>query len=241
MNNMTRLTLLTARGVRCALAPTPPRHAAPAQPNIVIFLVDDMGVMDTSVPFLTDAAGQPKRYPLNDFYRTPNMERLAARGIRFNNFCAMSVCSPTRISIMTGQNAARHRTTNWINPDKDNAGPFGPPEWNWQGLEERRRDAAAACCRRAATAPSTSAKATSARASPKAPSRRTSASTSTSPAASIGAPGSYYGMQNYGNAAARTRSSRPAPCRDLEKYHGTGHLPHRGAHPRGQVRTSPTR
>ncbi len=97
-------------------------------------LVDDMGMMDTSVPFLTDEKGGPKRYPLNDYYRTPNMERLAARGIRFNNFYAMSVCSPTRISIMTGQNAARHRTTNWINPDKDNAGPHGPSNWNWHGL-----------------------------------------------------------------------------------------------------------
>lgn len=105
-------------------------------PNIVIMLVDDMGVMDTSVPFLTDSSGQPKRYPLNDFYRTPNMERLAARGIRFNQFCAMSVCSPTRISLMTGQNAARHRTTNWINPDANNAGPNGPPDWNWQGLKK---------------------------------------------------------------------------------------------------------
>lgn len=105
------------------------------RPNVVIFLVDDMGVMDTSVPFLTDEAGSPKRYPLNDFYRTPNMERLAKQGIRFNNFCAMSVCSPTRISILTGQNAARHRTTNWINPDQNNAGPQGPPEWNWQGLK----------------------------------------------------------------------------------------------------------
>ncbi|MCW0221074.1 MAG: sulfatase-like hydrolase/transferase, partial [Prosthecobacter sp.] len=72
-----------------------------AQPNIVVFLVDDMGVMDTSLPFLTDAQGQAKKYPLNEYYRTPNMERLAARGIRFNQFCAMSVCSPTRISIMT--------------------------------------------------------------------------------------------------------------------------------------------
>lgn len=107
--------------------------AAPP-PNIVIMLVDDMGVMDTSLPFLTDAEGKPKRYPLNDHYRTPNMERLAAKGVRFNNFCAMSVCSPTRISIMTGQNAARHRTTNWINPDTDNAGPQGPPDWNWKGL-----------------------------------------------------------------------------------------------------------
>lgn len=51
-------------------------HAAEA-PNIMIFLVDDMGEMDTSVPFLTDADGKPKRYPLNDYYRTPSMERLA--------------------------------------------------------------------------------------------------------------------------------------------------------------------
>ena len=102
----------------------------PAKPNIVVFLVDDMGVMDTSVPFLTDDSGKPKRYPLNEFYRTPNMERLAARGIRFNNFYAMSVCSPTRISIMTGQNAARHHATNWINPDRNNHGPQGPRKWN---------------------------------------------------------------------------------------------------------------
>jgi len=108
---------------------------AAERPNIVVFLVDDMGVMDTSVPFLTDASGKPQRYPLNDFYRTPNMQRLADRGIRFNQFCAMSVCSPTRISIMTGQNAARHRTTNWINPDRDNAGPLGAPDWNWKGLK----------------------------------------------------------------------------------------------------------
>jgi len=110
--------------------------AADVRPNIVLMLVDDMGVMDTSLPFLTDEAGQPKRYPLNDFYRTPNMERVAARGVRFNNFYAMSVCSPTRISIMTGQNAARHRTTNWINPDQDNAGPNGPKDWNWNGLKK---------------------------------------------------------------------------------------------------------
>ena len=35
-------------------------------PNIMVFLIDDMGVMDTSVPFLTDEDGKPKRYPLND-------------------------------------------------------------------------------------------------------------------------------------------------------------------------------
>ena len=109
------VTLLHASSTRAA-----------EHPNIMVFLVDDMGVMDTSVPFLTDQDGKPQRYPLNDYYRTPGMQRLANRGIRFNQFYAMSVCSPTRISIMTGQNAARHRATNWINPRQNNAGPYGP-------------------------------------------------------------------------------------------------------------------
>ena len=122
----------------------PPVVSAP-KPNIIIFLVDDMGLMDTSVPMLTDKDGNPKRYPLNDWYRTPNMERLAAQGIRFSNFYSHNVCSPTRISIMTGQNAARHRTTDYIdayqnNRDMDNKKyPLAinqrvPPEWNWEGL-----------------------------------------------------------------------------------------------------------
>ncbi len=113
----------------------PSTTSAAEQPNIMVFLVDDMGVMDTSVPFLTDDQGQPHRYPLNDYYRTPSMERLASQGIRFNQFYAMSVCSPTRITIMTGQNAARHGATNWINPRNNNRGPKGPPNWNWEGLK----------------------------------------------------------------------------------------------------------
>ena len=52
----------------------------------MVFLIDDMGVMDTSVPFLTDENGKPKRYPLNDYYRTPGMERLAKQGIGSINF-----------------------------------------------------------------------------------------------------------------------------------------------------------
>ena len=105
------------------------------RPNVVVFLIDDMGVMDTSLPFLTDENGQAVKYPLNEYYRTPSMERLGAQGIRFNQFYAMSVCSPTRNSIMTGQNAARHRATNWIRPDSNNRGDQGPPDWNWDGLK----------------------------------------------------------------------------------------------------------
>ena len=109
-------------------------RAASDKPNIVIFLVDDMGLMDTSVPFITDAQGLPQRQPLNDFYRTPSMQKMAEQGVRFTQFYAQSVCSPTRASIMTGQNATRHRTTNWINPRENNRGTFGPPDWNWGGL-----------------------------------------------------------------------------------------------------------
>ena len=125
------LCILVAAGLLCS-----PAMFAAERPNIMVFLVDDMGMMDTSVPFLTDDKGIPVRYPLNEYYRTPSMERLAERGIRFNQFYAMSVCSPTRISIMTGQNAARHRTTNWINPTQNNKGPHGAPDWNWAGLRQ---------------------------------------------------------------------------------------------------------
>lgn len=104
-------------------------------PNIIVFLVDDMGLMDTSVPFMCDFTGAPVRYPLNDWYRTPNMERLAAQGVRFSNFYAHSVCSPSRVTIMTGQNSARHGVTTWINPQINNRGEFGPSDWNWQGLD----------------------------------------------------------------------------------------------------------
>ncbi len=105
-------------------------HAAD-RPNVLMFLVDDMGLMDSSAAFLTDARGNPNKHPLNDFYRTPNLEQLAGRGMRYSQFYANSVCSPTRVTIMTGQNAARHRTTQWISPFSRNAGPEG---WNWQGL-----------------------------------------------------------------------------------------------------------
>ena len=105
------------------------------RPNIVVFLVDDMGLMDTSVPFDTDRRGNPVVHPLNQWYNTPGMERLAEQGVRFSTFYAQSVSSPSRISLMTGQNAARHRTTNWINSESNNRTTYGPAEWNWEGLD----------------------------------------------------------------------------------------------------------
>lgn len=107
------------------------------QPNIIVFVVDDMGLMDTTVPFITDNKGKSVKQPLNNWYHTPNMEALANKGIRFSQFYAQSVCSPTRASLLTGQNATRHHTTTWINPSENNGGEFGPRQWNWQGLDSK--------------------------------------------------------------------------------------------------------
>ena len=207
------LVILTA----LLLAPlTTSLYAAATKPNIVVFLVDDMGVMDTSLPFLTDDDGKPKRYPLNDFHRTPNMVRLAKQGIRFNNFYAMSVCSPTRISIMSGQNAARHHATNWINPDRNNRGPAGPPKWNWKGLKKND----VTLPRLLQGAGYRTIHVGKAHFGP----RKFAGSEPLNlgfdvnvGGASFGAPGSYYAEQNYGLGTKRNRSAVP----HLKKYHGT--------------------
>ena len=103
-------------------------------PNVVLFFVDDMGWQDTSVPFW-DRLTQ-----FNKTYKTPNMERLAQKGIKFTNAYATPVCSPTRVSLMTGMNAARHRVTNWtLKPDQMqpmelNHAVLEFPEWNYNGI-----------------------------------------------------------------------------------------------------------
>lgn len=130
-----QIAILSAMAGTCLVGNSYSQEVA-AKPNIVVFLVDDMGVMDTSVLFLTDKNGKPTRYPLNGWYRTPSMQRLADQGIRFSTFYAQSVCSPTRASILTGQNATRHATTTWISPFGNNRGKFGPKKWNWTGLKK---------------------------------------------------------------------------------------------------------
>jgi len=69
--------------------------ADPQKPNIVLFLVDDMGWMDCG------AYG-------SQYYETPNIDRLARQGMLFTDaYSANPLCSPTRASIMTGKYPAR--------------------------------------------------------------------------------------------------------------------------------------
>jgi len=107
-------------------------NAVASRPNIVLFLVDDMGWEDTSEPFYKDVT------ELNRRYRTPNMEVLAKEGLKFTQAYASALCSPTRVSLITGLNAARHRVTNWtlrrnVSPDPDSP-DMTPPDWNVNGL-----------------------------------------------------------------------------------------------------------
>jgi len=69
-----------------------------AKPNVVLFLVDDMGWMDCGV------------YG-SKYYETPNIDRFAKRSMRFTNAYAQPLCSPTRASILSGQYTARHGIT----------------------------------------------------------------------------------------------------------------------------------
>lgn len=106
--------------------------AQEGRPNIILFMVDDMGWQDTSVPFWTEQT----RY--NRMFETPNMERLASQGMKFTQAYACSISSPSRCSLITGANNARHRVTNWtleknVTTD-ESSNTVNLPEWNCNGI-----------------------------------------------------------------------------------------------------------
>lgn len=102
-------------------------------PNIILFLVDDMGWQETSVPFYKEET------PLNRRYKTPNMEKMAENGVKFMQAYACAISSPTRCSLMSGMNAARHRVTNWTlnyNTQTDaGSNVIQLPAWNFNGIQ----------------------------------------------------------------------------------------------------------
>jgi arylsulfatase A len=72
---------------------------APNKPNIIFILADDLGFAEVS------CNGADK-------YRTPNIDKLAAKGIRFTNAYTPSLCGPSRATIMTGRYLFRTGATN---------------------------------------------------------------------------------------------------------------------------------
>jgi len=88
------------------------------KPNIVFFLVDDLGWSDLGC------------YGSN-FHETPNIDRLAKEGMLFNNaYSTCHVCSPSRASILTGKYPARTDLTEWLN---------GRPERKFEKLHSAKK------------------------------------------------------------------------------------------------------
>ncbi|EMI53417.1 N-acetylgalactosamine 6-sulfate sulfatase (GALNS) [Rhodopirellula sallentina SM41] len=86
-------------------------------PNVVVFLVDDLGYMDVG-------ANNP-----DCFYDTPNIDRLSDSGMRFTDgYAANPVCSPTRYSLMTGKYPTRVQATNFFSGRR--GGTFKPAPLN---------------------------------------------------------------------------------------------------------------
>jgi arylsulfatase A-like enzyme len=83
------------------------------RPNILFILTDDQG------PWAMGCAGNPE-------IRTPNLDRIAAEGMRFENlFCTSPVCSPARASILTGRIPSQHGVHDWIRSGNvDGAGDY---------------------------------------------------------------------------------------------------------------------
>ena len=78
-----------------------------ASPNVVVFLVDDLGFMDIG-------ANNP-----HCFYETPHIDALSKSGMRFTNgYAANPVCSPTRFSLMTGRYPTRVGATNFFSGNR---------------------------------------------------------------------------------------------------------------------------
>jgi uncharacterized sulfatase len=85
--------MLAAAGLAVAAQPTPP--------NIILILADDLGWADVG------CSG-------NTFNETPHLDRLARQGLRFTQFYAGPVCSPTRTNLQSGQDQARFGITQHI-------------------------------------------------------------------------------------------------------------------------------
>lgn len=76
----------------------------PAQPNVVILFTDDQGTLDVNC------------YGSGDLY-TPNMDKLAATGVRFTQAYAHTVCCPARAMLLTGRHPQRGGVHNWTQGD----------------------------------------------------------------------------------------------------------------------------
>lgn len=123
-------------------------NAAEQRPNIIFFLVDDYGWLDSEVAYGEEV------YPNNHRVRTPNMKRLSEKGVIMTNAYACPISTPTRTSLMSGMHAAHEKINMFTAPEintptdftggtrgfftdasnRENDDIFARPEWNYNGI-----------------------------------------------------------------------------------------------------------
>jgi arylsulfatase A-like enzyme len=98
-----KLNLITVLAFFLSLSSFSNKTKIENSPNFIIILVDDQGWNGTSVQMMDKEINSK-----SDFYQTPNIEKLAKKGIRFSSaYASAPVCAPSRYSIQFGQTPAR--------------------------------------------------------------------------------------------------------------------------------------
>ena len=105
------IATVIAAGSLCVAAERP---AAVEQPNVILIMVDDMG-RDWIGCYGSD-------------HPTPNVDRLAERGLRYETAWSNPICTPTRVTLLTGQYAFRHGWTRH----------HDVPRWGGEGLSPKK-------------------------------------------------------------------------------------------------------
>ena len=101
-----RCTFASAVGLLLVQSELVKGSERPSKPNIIIMMVDDMGIGDTSA--YLGLRLSPKTPPIERTLRTPNLEVFARSGIIFTDgYAPASMCSATRYSLLTGRFAHR--------------------------------------------------------------------------------------------------------------------------------------
>lgn len=99
--------------------------AARDKPNVIVFLIDDLGWTDLS------CMG-------SQLYETPHLDQMASQGMKFTHaYSACTVCSPTRAALLTGKYPARLHITDWIAGHQRPHAKLSVPDWTkYLPLEE---------------------------------------------------------------------------------------------------------
>lgn len=118
---LSRYMTVAVIGIAALALPCPAR-----QPNVVLLYIDDWAWNGS--PVAMDDSMKNARMPVLEM---PNVEKLAAQGMKFKNAYGSSQCAPARVCVQTGQASARSGFTLVLGKQKD---PYYDTRGQWQNL-----------------------------------------------------------------------------------------------------------